>query len=81
MYSILLKEGIARADVMKKLETQGIDVRPLFHLVHLMPPYSTAERFPVAESLSRRGLSLPTWVPMGQAEIRRVCTALQNALP
>lgn len=81
MYSILLKEGITRDPVMKILETQRIDVRPMFHPIHLMPPYATAERFPIAEGLSRRGLSLPTWVPMGQAEIGRVCTALQNALP
>ena len=81
MYSILLKEGIARDPVIKILENQRIDARPMFYPIHLMPPYATAERFPTAEALSRRGLSLPTWVPMGQAAIERVCTALENALP
>lgn len=81
IYSLLLKEGVPRDAVMTTLDTQGIDVRPMFYPIHLMPPYATGEKFPVAETLSRQGLSLPTWVPMGQEEIGRVCTALQNALP
>lgn len=80
MYTILLKEGIARDAVMAALDTEGIDVRPMFHPVHLMPPYATTEPFPIAEALSRQGLSLPTWVPMGRAEIERVCAVLQTSL-
>lgn len=80
LYSILLKDGIARDTVVNVLEAQGVDARPLFYPVHLMPPYAIAERFPIAEDLSRRGVSLPTWVPMRQAEIGRVCTTLQKSL-
>jgi perosamine synthetase len=81
IYSVLLKDGADRDAVVSRLEAQGIDARPLFQPIHLMPPYATGERLPVAEVLSRRGLSLPTWVPMGRAEIDRVCTALREALP
>lgn len=80
MYSVLLKDGMERDRIIQTLEGQGIDARPSFPLVHLMPPYVSSEPCPVAAGLSRRGLSLPTWVSMGQAEIERVCTALNQAL-
>jgi len=80
LYTILLKEGISRDDTMQKLEAKGISSRPSFYPVHRMPPYLTQEPFPVADSLSSRGVSLPTWVPMGPSEIERVCIALQDSL-
>lgn len=80
MYSVLLKEGIDRDRIIQALERQGIDARPSFPLVHHMPPYVSSEPCPVAAGLSLRGLSLPTWVPMGQTEIERVCTALERML-
>ena len=75
-----MNEGSLRDPVIKILENRRIDARPMFYPIHLMPPYATAERFPIAEALSRRGSSLPTWVPMGDTEIRRVCVALREAL-
>lgn len=80
LYTILLKEGLSRDDTMRKLEAKGISSRPSFYPVHRMPPYLTQEPFPVADSLSSRGVSLPTWAPMGPAEVERVCTALQDSL-
>jgi len=81
MYSVLLKEGIARDPIIERLDIHGIDTRPLFHPIHQMPPYAVAERFPVAETLSRRGLSLPTWVPMGDTDVERICKTLSSVLP
>lgn len=80
LYTVLLKEGLSRDDAIRSLEAQGVSSRPSFYPVHRMPPYLTTEAFPVADSLSARGLSLPTWAPMNPAEIGRVCLALREAL-
>jgi perosamine synthetase len=81
LYTVLLQEGINRDQVIKRLESAGIDSRPCFYPVHSLPPYAVQERFPVAEALSRRGLSLPTWALMGQDQIERICHALIDCLP
>lgn len=81
LYTVLLREGINRDQVIKRLEFAGIDLRPCFHPVHSLPPYAVQERFPVAEALSRRGLSLPTWASMRQDQIERICRALLDCLP
>lgn len=80
MYSLLVTDGMKRDRVLARLEAEGIDARPVFNPVHTMPPYASRERFPIAEALSECGLSLPTWVSMGELEIQRVCRALKHAL-
>ena len=74
MYSILIKDkfGISRADLMKKLEKNGIDTRPFFYPIHMMPPYMSEEKFPVAEELSRRGINLPSSVQLKEEEIELI---------
>jgi perosamine synthetase len=63
IYTILLKEdaGIERDALMAALEEAGIETRPVFYPMHVMPPYREADgAYPVAESLARRGVNLPT---------------------
>ena len=76
LYTLLLSEGIDRDRVVARLNERGIDSRPAFVPVHTMPPYATGERFPVAESIARRGLSLPSSVGLEASDIERVCNAL-----
>ena len=62
MYSILLEDDFSmnRDELTEGLRQNGIETRPLFNPLHYMPPYQNSERFPVAEELSRKGLSLPS---------------------
>ncbi len=65
MYSILInrdKFGITRDELMKKLEENGIETRPFFYPIHVMPPYKNNEGFPVAEEVARKGINLPSGV-------------------
>ena len=63
MFSILLnKESkISRDDLIDKLQEDGIETRPLFYPMHIMPPYKDENAMcPVSEDISARGLNLPT---------------------
>ena len=78
MYSILIEEkfGTQRDEIIQGLSEKGIETRPLFYPLHMIPPYRSSERFPVAEELSRKGLSLPSGAKMGEKEIAEVVYSL-----
>jgi perosamine synthetase len=62
-YAILLRQGSERARdaVIAALAGDGIETRPGFHPLHLMPPYAHARAMPLsnAERLAAAGLVLP----------------------
>lgn len=79
LYSILLEPrtfGMSRDALMRHLAGGGIETRPFFPPLHLMPPYRQATRFPVAERLAARGLNLPSGPAIADADIDRVCAAV-----
>jgi perosamine synthetase len=82
LYTILLRETVEidRDDVAAALWEQGIETRPVFWPIHLLPPYTPAVRsLPVSESIARRGLSLPTHPWVTQDDVDRVANALAAA--
>jgi len=85
MFTVLLDDGTAedRDRVMARLYEAGVETRPVFYPLHTLPPYreaSRGEEFPVAESLSRRGISLPTWAGLDGGDLSYVCERLREAL-
>lgn len=74
--------GEARDEVMAWLRRAGVDSRPFFYPCHILPPYQGGRPAdcPHAEWLGARGLSLPTWVGMTREHVRRVSTALVEAM-
>lgn len=71
MYSVLIDHRISRDDLMKKLEEKGIDSRPFFYPIHTMPPYRNGV-FPIAEVLSKIGMSLPSSANLKIEEIESI---------
>lgn len=61
MYTVLLPEGLDRDATAAALLDEGIETRPAFYPLHLMPPYRerSGGRYPQADLIGRRGLSLP----------------------
>ena len=57
-----------------------IDTRPFFEPLPSLPPYSSEERFPVAEQVARRGICLPTHVGLSERTIEDVCDQLLFAV-
>jgi len=85
MFTVILgrESPVGRDALMARLAERGVETRPVFYPVHLLPPYREAargEEFPVAESLARRGLSLPTWAGLSHAELNYVCESLRESL-
>jgi perosamine synthetase len=69
-----------RNALIDRLQVDGIETRPVFYPLHIMPPYMTepTASFPVAERLGAEGISLPTHMLLSEEEIRTICGALAN---
>ena len=67
-----------------KLKEKGVETRPFFTGMHEQPVFKkqafTKGAFPVAESLSRSGLYLPSGFGLGEAELDHVSAALREVL-
>ena len=82
MYNIFLREGDAerRDAVMAHLDAQGIETRPVFYPMHVLPPYREDSRYPVADLWAQRGINLPTHRRLRKDQIERIAAALRDAL-
>ncbi len=75
MYSILLtdKAKISRDQLIAELNRAGIESRPLFYPLHIMPPYyDETANCPVAEGIAARGINLPTHGALKEEDIDRI---------
>jgi perosamine synthetase len=82
MYTILLAENAAidRDELMNRLAKAGIETRPVFYPMHVMPPYlEPGGSYPNAESLARRGISLPTHGLIQEEDVRYIAQQLQQS--
>lgn len=82
MYNIFLREGDAhlRDEVMVRMDAMGIETRPVFYPMHVLPPYREESGYPVADLWSQRGINLPTHLHMRLADVERVRDALDQSL-
>lgn len=80
LVSLLLPAETSRDRVMEHMARQGVETRPVFYCAHQMPVYESREVFPVAEDISRRGISLPSFPTLTRSEVRRVTSALEAGI-
>ena len=82
MYSVLLEGApvLSVDEVRSRLSDRGIDSRPFFHPLHLLPPYATGARLPGAEYLASRGINLPSGVGLERGQVERVARGLSDVL-
>lgn len=86
LYTIVLNPpyDAKRDNVLNYLQGTGIEARPVFFPIHLMPPYQiysdSPHNFNCATSLSAGGISLPSSVSITELEIEYVCSSLRAAL-
>jgi perosamine synthetase len=80
MYCILVEDkfGTSRDDLMKKLEVKGLETRPFFYPIHLMPPYKNNGRFPFADEIRRKGINLPSGVGLIRENIERIVSVITS---
>ena len=73
MVSALLENEQLRDGLREHLRECDIETRPLFFPAHTQPAFKSNEIFPVAESLSKRGLNLPSYPGLTQKNISYIC--------
>jgi perosamine synthetase len=84
MYGILVEDdfGGSRDQLRQRLAHQGIETRTFFIPIHLQPIYHRAHRahpYPVAETLCRKGLYLPSGATLSESDIDFVAEAIRRA--
>jgi perosamine synthetase len=83
MQTVLLRYGgeAERDAAMQALDAAGIETRPVFYPMHLLPPYrEDPALYPNATRCALRGMNLPTHGGLTEAEVERICRALEAAL-
>ena len=81
MYSGLLtkKSKISRDALMMALAADGIETRPLFYPMHIMPAfYDENAGCPVAEDISARGINLPTHALLTHENVEYICAQVKK---
>ena len=79
MFSILVTEDapLDRNDLIIALGERGIDSRPFFIPMHQLPPYREENGiYPVADNLSKRGINLPSYPTLDEADIKYICESI-----
>ena len=72
--------GVDRDELAARLRADGVDSRPTFVPLHLLPHLRQASRLPVAEAVGREGLSLPSSPSLSESEIDHVVASVRRAL-
>jgi perosamine synthetase len=81
LVSILLPPGTDRDRLMAGMAEAGVDSRPVFYCAHRMPHHARdGLSLPLSEDIAARGISLPSFPALTDAEVDRVCEALSHAL-
>jgi perosamine synthetase len=84
MTSLLLDEKLPKRDwVMLQLAKYGIETRPFFYPMHVLPMYehlSQGQNFPIANRVSAQGMSLPSSANLTEDDIWYVCESLVKVL-
>lgn len=81
MFSILTNSEYERNELRKFLAEKGVETRPTFNPVHLMPMYFNENiglQFPVAVDLSKRGINLPSWPGLTNSDLLYICNSIKE---
>jgi perosamine synthetase len=79
--SIVLPEdfSLSRDETMEAHGKQGIETRPFFYPMHILPMYqsgSAGRSFPVADSIAARGMNVPSGADLTRDEVAYVVEQL-----
>lgn len=78
MCSIIVDNAVDRDALRAFLKKGGVETRPFFPPAHLMPHSAADGNFPVGESLSKRGINLPSFPDMNYDDITFVCSLIRK---
>lgn len=74
------KFKIGRNEIIEELKKKGIETRPGFYPFHAMPIYNSKIILPVADEISKRIISLPSFPTLKEEEIEYICGSLKSLM-
>jgi perosamine synthetase len=77
LYSILVSPEL-RDSLRLHLRDGSVETRPLFPPVHAFPHYDSDLEFPVAQAISKSGLSLPSYPDLTETDIRIISSRVRE---
>jgi len=82
VYNVFLRDGgeTERDAAMAGLDELGIETRPVFYPMHVLPPYREEATYPHAERWARSGITLPTHQGLSRLDVERVARSLEQTL-
>ncbi len=82
MYTIFLKQADeARRDrIISALDKLGIETRPVFYPLHIMPIFFNRGPFPAADAWAQRGISLPTHMDLTLEDVKHISDCIGQVL-
>ncbi len=80
MVSILAKNEVERDNIRQYLKTRSIETRPFFYPAHVMTKFKTEDTHPVAESLSVRGMNLPSYPSLTREQVSYITSKIIEAI-
>jgi len=76
MCSIAVDDAADRQPLREHLRAADVETRPLFHACHTLPHCAAEGHFPVASSLSARGINLPSYPALTRKQVEQVCASI-----
>ena len=83
LYTVILRQDIDRDRVIDLLMEAGVEARPVFYSMHIMPPYKSFKKSAKLTNslfISKQGISFPSSVGISFNEIKHVCDSLIRIL-
>lgn len=82
MVSLAVETAEHRDPLRAALADAGIETRPVFFPIHSMPMYAERSRsIPIAEDIARRGINLPSWPGLDDAQLDRIGSVISRYYP
>ena len=78
MVSVLTQDNQTRDALRSFLRERSIETRPFFNPAHKMPVYYSEDHLPNSETLSKRGLNLPSYPDLSEEEVAGVCNSIKE---
>ena len=79
LINILVDKSDIKENLRDHLTLNGIETRPIFIPIHKMPMYFKDKyNFPIADDLSARGISLPSWPDIPRNDVVKICDEIKK---
>jgi perosamine synthetase len=78
MYSVVVDDPDLRQPLRDWLKAANVETRPLFYPCHTLPHLKSGQSFPIAQSLSARGINLPSFPALSLENVEAICGLISS---